>query len=558
MKPLSLFLLSFFLLQAASSSLVDKQSSKEELFARNTFEVEDPKSAWKKHKNDRVYARLRGTVSGSSKGYKQRVPFSEAVTLDLNATEIEILREELRIEVLNLEDAIETITTALDDAWLLISGVGIFTMQLGFSMLEAGTVEGKSVKSVLMKNLSDAMFGGVLWFLFGYGLAGGNHPFFGDDLDLYLPVEKHHYASFFHSYGFAVTSTTIVSGAIVGRIRFESYLLFSVIFTAYVYPMVAHWCWTANGFLGALGFVDFAGGMVAHGLGGSAALVGSYMVGSRVGRFYPLQVGQIRAIVRPLKCNSVVLTNLGGSILYINWFFFNGGSSLALVEDAAHDAASKAVMNTLLASVFAASTTILFEIFWTATKEVEKVINGLLAGLVIITAGCASVSSIDACIMGVVGGLLYLFSSHTMLHRFNIDDPLDAFSIHCVCGSTGTLLIGLFSESGGILHGHSPDLLIAQLQGVAIILSWGILNSILIFNFVRLSIGLKVSKEEQVIGLDLINHDAAIEELDAVQVQEFALRKDMENRMIQQRRKERETKEKKSIRTSATKLATKT
>lgn len=490
--------------------------------------------------------RLRGTGLLKQAAERRSAGLNDLALTTSNITTLEDLERNVDLIFQQIQETENDLAFAIDDMWVIVTGIGIFAMQLGFSMLESGTVESKSVKSVLMKNINDSLFGGIMWYLFGYGLFMGDNPFAAGDPGAFLPNEYRYYSNFFQQYGFSVTATTIVSGAIVGRIRFESYLMFSIMFTAYVYPLAGHWCWGSNGWIASFGFIDFAGSGIVHGLGGFAALAGAWLVGPRVGRFYPLAPGQKRPLVRSLKANSVVLLNLGGFLLYINWFFFNAGSSLGLSTYSAYVAASRATMNTLIASVFCAGTTVSYEILLTNTKEVEKIINSLLAGLVAITAGCGSVNPWSAMVIGILSSPVYLLTSYFLLHVLCIDDALDAFAIHAACGSFGVIAVGFFHPEQGVFYTGSTDLLWAQLLGMLVLALWGFFNSLFIFLGIASVTGLVVSKEEQAVGLDLVMHDAAMNELDATQVQEYALRKDLENRMIQKKKRERENQERKA------------
>eukprot|EP00924_Labyrinthula_sp_SR-Ha-C_P003235 augustus_masked-scaffold_15-processed-gene-3.30-mRNA-1 protein AED:0.42 eAED:0.43 QI:0/-1/0/1/-1/1/1/0/569 len=497
-----------------------------------------------------IIHRLRNKMNSRLVPEKEKIPDTKKATtfylpeLGNNVTAKEVY-DLLQPIIDKIEQKEYDLSYAIDEAWVIVSGIGIFAMQLGFSLLESGTVESKAVKSVLMKNLNDNLFGGCVWYIFGYGLYVGDNVVAGGDPNAFVPTDVKYLNSLFQQFGFSVTACTIVSGAIVGRVRFESYVMYSCLFLAYVYPLAAHWCWSDNAWLGDLGYTDFAGGGIIHGLGGVAALVGAYISGPRVGRYYPLIEGQRHPIVRPMKPNSVVLINLGGLLLYINWFFFNCGSSLGLSDPAAYTAAATAAVNTLVCSVFAGVTTCLYQLIFTNVKEVEKIINSVLAGLVAVTSGCASINPFASMVLGILTSGFYLITSWYLVSILLIDDPLDAFAIHGASGMFGVIVIGFAAVDGGIIYGGDSSLLVAQVIGATVLSVWGFVNSFILFMVVKFSIGLTVSKEEQAVGLDLIHHDAAINELDSVQVQEYALRKDLENRMIQRRKRDREEKARK-------------
>lgn len=515
----------------------------------------DSSKKWLEIRNSNLQTNLRGRQANSGfivNNDQVSNHFHDVilVNFDSNITNIEELIERLE-EAFNIVDKmmfdldylIKDIIIAIDDAWLIITGISVFLLLLGYAILEAGTVEGKSVKSVLMINLVATVFGGIVWYAIGYALFHGDGEFIAANSEYFFTNEIKDFGLFFHSAGYAITSVIIVSGSILGRIRFESYLAFSLLFLAYVYPIAGHVTW--EGYLSNFGYIDFAGSMVTHGLAGISCLTGAWLVGPRVGRFYPLKPGQKYKTVRPLKSNSTILVYLGASLVFVNWFYYNGGQSLGLVTGLGHYAASKAIMNSFVSSFFSLATMVLYELAFKETREVEKASNALIAGLVAIGAGAALVSTTDAMVIGSFAALLYNYASYWTLHVMEIDDPLDNFAVHGVCGAYGALVVGFFSETDGLFHGHDSRLLLTQTKGVLMLSVWGSVNAVLIFTIVKYTIGLTVSKEEQAIGLDLINHDAAFEELDATQVQEYALRKDMENKLIQQRKKDRESREKK-------------
>jgi len=418
----------------------------------------------------------------------------------------------------------------VDTMYLLISGALVVFMQAGFAMIEAGTVKSVNVRNVLFKNIADACLGGLVFWLLGYGFAyGGNDDsaFIGDsssggeysfafrvDIDNTVKSDQGYaWITFFFQYAFAAAATTIVSGAVAGRTKLTAYLAYSVLITGFIYPVVVHWVWDGEGWISAFnndtfegGMIDFAGSGVVHMVGGIAALVGAIAVGPRTGRF------DADASLMLFNSHSAPLQVLGTFILFVGWFGFNCGSTLGVAGYGA-DLARAAVTTTLCAVSGGLSTAALCK-FVDDKWDLGQMCNGILAGLVSITAGCSVVESWASILIGFIGGAIYFAASRTLV-KLQIDDPLDAFAVHGACGAWGCIAVGLFCSSDytyntkghdGLFYGGGT-LLGVQILGVLTETCWVAgTSSILFFTLSMLGL-LRVSEEEEDRGLDLSEHE---------------------------------------------------
>lgn len=407
---------------------------------------------------------------------------------------------------------------ALDTVWVVLAGVLVFFMNAGFALLEAGFCRAKNAVNILAKNFTVAAFAGLSFYAIGFGLmfAEGN-PFLGTS-GFFLtgadnsPATDASYAGVFSSLNwagvpleakfffqacFAMAAASIVSGAVAERIKFSSYVLFSLVLVAFVYSVTGHWIW-GGGWLSELGFADFAGSTQVHSVGGWAALVGAIVLGPRLGRFGP-------GGNRPVPGHSMALATTGGFILWIGWFGFNAGSTMGADPGAiAHIATT-----TLLASLAGIVGAILASYPRVRAFDLSMMINGCLGGLVGITAPCASVSAASAVVIGLVaGGLVVLAVS--MFNRIQVDDPVGATSVHLVGGVWGTLAVGLFAEArfeagvgDGLLQGGGAALLGVQALGVAAVGAFTVAVSAIVWGALRATLGIRVDAEEEHVGLDL-------------------------------------------------------
>lgn len=397
----------------------------------------------------------------------------------------------------------ESNAVAIDTVWVLLAAFLVFFMQPGFALVEAGFIRAKNAANIIMKNVMDFASGSLIYWLVGFGIMFGidKGGLFGttgfamtDDfahLGLSIPV----WAFLIFQTMFAATAATIVSGAMAERTKFVSYLLYTLLITAVVYPVVGHWAW-GQGWLAQIGFIDFAGSTVVHSVGGWAGLVGAYLVGPRLGKYEP--DGRINAI----PGHNIILAALGVFILWFGWFGFNPGSTLAGTDASI---ASVAV-NTNLSAAAGAVAAMLFTWWRYGKPDVSLTLNGALAGLVAITAGCASVSAGASIIIGIAAGILVVISVEFIDRVLKIDDPVGAVSAHAVCGAFGTLMVGFFALDGGLFYNGGPALLLTQLIGVVTVFAWVVIASFIIFGSIKAVLGLRVSEEQEIMGLDIYEH----------------------------------------------------
>ena len=418
-----------------------------------------------------------------------------------------------------LQTGLDDLMAAIDTTWLLVAATLVLFMQAGFALVESGFVRSKNVTNILMKNVLDACFGALVYFSVGFGLAYGAaeaaNGFYGAGSFFLVGVDD--YATFFFQFVFAATAATIVSGAMAERTKFSAYIVYTVFITGMIYPIVTHWIWDGNGFLTAfrddpmngVGMVDFAGSTVVHSVGGWAALVGAIMVGARKGRFVN---GQVNAF----PGHSLPLGVLGVFMLWVGWYGFNAGSTLGLSGGMAEIAARVAVTTTLAAGAGGASAML---ISWVrqGKSDLSLTLNGILGGLVAITAGTATLEPWAAIVAGVVAGFIIVFGV-ALLDTLKIDDPVGAVPVHLMNGIWGTLAVGLLSSEAlmdnaygvtstwGLLLGGGTDLLITQVVGILAVGFWTVLASAILFGVIKATIGLRVSEAEEDAGLDVYEH----------------------------------------------------
>ena len=410
-----------------------------------------------------------------------------------------------------LQEVAQGLQTTLDNVWILVAALLVLFMQAGFALVEAGLTRAKNVANVMMKNLMDLCFGALAFFAVGFAIAfgggfdgigrfvGGGGWFLGEGAFTYGNLTP--FTFFIFQVAFAATAATIVSGAMAERTQFKSYIAYSIVISALIYPIVVRWQW-GGGWLYQLStpFHDFAGSSIVHLTGGIAAFAGTRALGPRIGKYG--EGGKVNVIAG----HSIPLVITGCFILLIGWFGFNPGSQLG-----ADPVIGRIALTTLLAGSAGAAVA-MFTTWYRGKPDVAMAGNGLLAGLVGVTAGCYAVTTVGAVIIGAISGLLVVGSVH-MFDKFKIDDPVGAISVHGVCGVFGTIAVGLFSNessegfiSKGLFYGGGTDQLVSQIIGVLGIGAFVLVASTILFAVIKRTMGLRVSPEEELAGLDMFEH----------------------------------------------------
>lgn len=403
--------------------------------------------------------------------------------------------------------------SAVNTIWVLIGTAMVFFMQAGFAMVETGFTRAKNAGNIIMKNLMDFCIGTTAFWLIGFGLMfGGTSSFIGIIGGLaeetnygngMLPDGISFYTFLIFQTVFCATSATIVSGAMAERTKFSSYCLYSLIISLLVYPISGHWIW-GGGWLSQMGFHDFAGSTAVHMVGGVAAFVGAVILGPRIGKY--TSDGKAKAI----PGHSLTLGALGVFILWFCWFGFNGASTVSM-EGTAIEAAGKIFVNTNLSAAVATCTVLAITWIRYGKPDISMALNGSLAGLVAITAGCDTVSQLAAAIIGILSGFTVVFGIEFIDQVLKIDDPVGAIGVHGLNGALGTICVGLFSDGSnttvpGLFWGGGFHLLGVQVIGVLAVIVWGSITMFLVFSVIKHTIGLRVTPEEEIAGLDMIEH----------------------------------------------------
>ncbi len=393
--------------------------------------------------------------------------------------------------------------SALDTIWTLLGATLVFFMQAGFAMVETGFTRAKNAGNIIMKNLMDFAIGTVVFWFIGFGLMfagdgsliGGIDFFIQGDYSSSIPT----FAFVIFQTVFCATAATIVSGAMAERTKFSSYCLYSLIISAVIYPISGHWIW-GGGFLSQMGFHDFAGSTAVHMVGGVAALIGAKILGPRIGKYS--KDGTAHAI----PGHSLTLGALGVFILWFAWFGFNGCSTVSMTGNDSILSASSIFMTTNMAAATATVTVMI--ITWIRYKkpDVSMTLNGSLAGLVAITAGCDMVTPVGAFFIGLIAGFAVVFAIEFIEKKLKIDDPVGAVSVHGVCGCLGTILTGLFAVDGGLFYGGGFSFLSVQLLGVISVIVWVAITMTIVFLIIKHTVGLRVSEKEEIEGLDKQEH----------------------------------------------------
>jgi Amt family ammonium transporter len=424
-----------------------------------------------------------------------------------------------------LDELKSSMAVGIDTVWVLLAAFLVFFMNLGFAMVESGLCRAKNTVNILAKNFMVFAISSISFWVIGWGLMFGNgNPFAGSEGLLFAagadnsPAMGDAYvgaysaiswagvpmwAKFFFQLAFAATAATIVSGVVAERIKLHSFIIFSFILVAVLYPLTGHWIW-GGGWLQTLGMWDFAGSTVVHSVGGWAALAGVLLLGSRLGKY------RADGSVNPIFGHNMSMVTLGGMILWLGWFGFNPGSTMAVGDGSA--IAHIAVTTNTSAAMAILSSTIMS---WLIQKkpDLSMIVNGALAGLVAITAPCAFVSVGSSAIIGFIAGILVVLSV-MMFDKLRIDDPVGALSVHLVNGIFGTLAVGLFAQDSitgaatgnGLFYGGGMTLLTAQAIGVVAVGAFTFTASFAVWYVIKMVFGIKVSREEEIQGLDIGEH----------------------------------------------------
>ena len=406
----------------------------------------------------------------------------------------------------------EAVTTEVFGVWFLIGAALVFFMQAGFAMVETGFTRAKNAGNIIMKNLMDFCIGTVVFVLLGFGLMMAEDYVFGlvgvPNLDIFTDFGgfiKENASSFVFNLVFCATAATIVSGAMAERTKFVSYCIYSGVISLVVYPIEAGWVWNSQGWLAQWGFHDFAGSAAIHSVGGLTALIGAIMVGPRLGKYVKDKAGKVTK-VNAIPGHSITLGALGCFILWFGWYGFNGaaawdGTSLASI-----------FLTTTIAPAVATCTAMIFTWIKNGKPDVSMCLNASLAGLVGITAGCDALDAIGATVVGVVSGILVVVAVEFLDLKLHIDDPVGAVGVHLVNGVWGTLAVGLLANPeapaglNGLFYTGSAVLLGKQTVGILAILAWTAVTMTITFLIIKKTVGLRVSAEEEIKGLDSTEH----------------------------------------------------
>jgi Amt family ammonium transporter len=405
-----------------------------------------------------------------------------------------------------VDAALGALTNDANTLWTCLAAFLVFFMQAGFALVECGFTRAKNACNIIMKNVMDFGIGTLAFWLVGFGLMFGltTTGFFGTTDFFYDAGDNSfNWAFLIFQTVFAATAATIVSGAMAERTKFIGYLVYSAAITIIVYPIFGSWAWGSflhpdehpGGWLQQIGFVDFAGSTVVHSIGGWCALAGAIVIGPRIGKYG--KDGR----VNPIPGHNIPLAALGVFILWLGWFGFNPGSTVAVTGGGF----AKIAVTTNLAAAAGACSAMVTS--WILFKKPDPsfTLNGALAGLVAITAGCANLDAPFAALTGLVGGVLVVVAV-VLIDRIRIDDPVGAISVHGVCGVWGTFAVGLFDPAAGLVFGNGVALTLVQLAGIGAAFAWAFPVSMVIFLAIKYTIGLRVSEQEELEGLDITEH----------------------------------------------------
>ena len=410
----------------------------------------------------------------------------------------------------------EVVSTEVFAVWFLIGAALVFWMQAGFAMVEAGFTRAKNTGNIIMKNLMDFCIGTVVFILIGFGLLMGEDlfGFIGrPGFDLFTSYAEFDFSSFVFNLVFCATTATIVSGAMAERTKFLSYCIYSGVISALIYPIEAHWIW-GGGWLAQIGFHDFAGSCAIHMVGGISALIGAKLLGPRIGKFVKDKNGK-SVKVNAFPGHSIALGALGVFILWLGWYGFNGAAATSVAQ------LGSIFLTTTVAPAVATVVCMIFTWIKYGKPDVSMCLNASLAGLVAITAPCDVTDAFGAIVIGAVAGLLVVFGVWILDHVLHIDDPVGAVAVHCMNGIWGTLAVGLFATDAapgysianasgetltGLFYGGGFELLKLQVTGFAAVAAWTAVTITITFLLIKAIVGLRVDREEEMLGLDVTEH----------------------------------------------------
>ncbi len=400
----------------------------------------------------------------------------------------------------------EAVLTELYGVWFLIGAALVFFMQAGFAMVETGFTRAKNAGNIIMKNLMDFSFGTVMFIFIGFAVMMSEDYILGlfgmPNFDIFTDYANFPWSVFIFNLVFCATAATIVSGAMAERTKFSAYLIYSAVLSAIVYPIEAGWVWNSQGWLFEMGFIDFAGSAAIHTVGGVSAIIGIMFLGPRIGK-YEKNEKTGKTIVKAIPGHNLTTGALGVFILWFGWYGFNGAAATTLNGIGG---LASIFVTTTIAPAIAAVTTMFYTWIKNGKPDVSMTLNAALAGLVGITAGCATMDAVGAALVGLVSGFLVVIAVEFIDIKLKLDDPVGAVAVHGVNGIWGTLAVGLFAIDGGLIYGGGARLLLVQAIGTVAIIAWTAIAMSITFAIIKKVHGLRVSEEEEILGLDTTEH----------------------------------------------------
>ena len=410
------------------------------------------------------------------------------------------------------EEILSAVSSEVFSVWFLIGAALVFWMQAGFAMVEAGFTRAKNTGNIIMKNLMDFCIGTVVFILIGFSLL------LGEDLvgligkpgfDIFTGYADFDWSNFVFNLVFCATTATIVSGAMAERTKFLSYCIYSAVISALIYPIEAHWIW-GGGWLSQLGFHDFAGSCAIHMVGGISALIGAALLGPRIGKYTKDESGKIIK-VNAFPGHNITIGALGVFILWLGWYGFNGAAATSVEQ------LGSIFVTTTIAPAIATVVCMIFTWIKYGKPDVSMCLNASLAGLVAITAGCDVTDAFGALVIGAVSGVLVVFGVWLLDYKLRVDDPVGAVAVHCLNGIWGTLAVGLFATTSapgndsytGLFYGGGFHLFGLQLLGFVSVAAWTAVTITITFLIIKATVGLRVTEEEEIVGLDPTEHGLA-------------------------------------------------